>query len=90
MTSSSKWYISVRGGEVNVGVVWIVDTTTFAVWIISRSQLLEIASTPSIDADYKNDHHKSEEDDKTDDISAGALFVYVNEVVLGTTLLFEA
>jgi hypothetical protein len=63
----------VRGGEVNVGVVGIVNATALAVRIVGSGEVGEVASDPGVDAQSDDDECQHEVDDQPAEVGAVTL-----------------
>lgn len=90
MTASSRIYVCVWWSKIDVWVGGIIYSTTLAIWIVGSGQFLEVSCAPSIDSNDENGYDEGEEEDETDNISAGALLSWIAKLLLGTTLLWVA
>ena len=74
----------VRGGEVDVGVVLVVDSAALAVGVVGSGQFSEVACAPGVDPDDEDGEDQGEENDDTAEICTVALIHYIEKGVPGT------
>lgn len=76
-------YVGVRRGKVDIGVIFVVDATPFAVGVVGSGEFLEITCTPGIDPDHEDGEDQCEEDDNAAKVSAVSLFDLVRSALPG-------
>jgi hypothetical protein len=63
----------VRGGEVDIWIILVVETAAFAVGVVGSGEFFEITCTPSINSNDKDCEYECKEDDNTAEVSAISL-----------------
>lgn len=62
-----------RGREVDIRIVFVIETASFPVGVVGSGKFFEIACTPGIDSNHKDCEYKSKEDDNTAKVCAVSL-----------------
>lgn len=69
-----RGYVSVGGGKVDVGIVFVSDSAALAVGVVGGGEICEVTSNPCVDAQCDDDGREDKVDNKAAAISALPLF----------------